>query len=238
MNGSNGSSFADAGGTNDMRQMTALGRGIEDDSFAVIDAEVGEHGVAPAEWQVVRRVIHATADFEFRTLMCLSADAIASGTRALRAGCPIVVDVKMIAVGLNEDRLRSYGCKVHGFISDADVVADAKAKNSTRATGAMAKAHRLGLLDGAIVAIGNAPTALLETLRLVREAGARPALVVGVPVGFVSAAESKEELIASRVPFIAARGRKGGSTIAVAILHALLYLAAHGEPAPTQREAP
>jgi precorrin-8X/cobalt-precorrin-8 methylmutase len=220
-----------------MRQMTARGRGIEDDSFAIIDAEVGAHGFAPAEWQVVRRVIHATADFEFKSLMRFSADAIASGTRALRAGCPVVVDVKMIAAGLSEERLASYGCEVRSFISDADVIAEATAKNSTRAIEAMSKAHRLGLLDGAIVAVGNAPTALLETLRLVREAGAKPALVLGVPVGFVSAAESKDVLLASSVPFIAARGRKGGSTIAVAILHALLYLAAHGGPAADRTEA-
>ena len=212
--------------TNDMRQMTALGRGIEDQSFAVIDAEVGPHEFAPDEWQVVRRVIHATADFEFRALVCFGHDAIASGVRALRAGCPLLVDVKMIAVGLNEARLASYGCKVHAFISDDDVIAEATARNSTRAIESMRKAHRLALLDGAVVAIGNAPTALLEVLRLVREERAKPALVVGVPVGFVSAAESKDALIASDVPFIAARGRKGGSAIAVAIVHALLMLSA------------
>jgi precorrin-8X/cobalt-precorrin-8 methylmutase len=237
MKGSNRLSPADADAANDMRQMTARGRGIEDDSFAIIDAEVGAHDFPPAEWQVVRRVIHATADFEFTSLMRFSADAIARGTQALHAGCPVVVDVKMIAVGLNEERLAAYGCKVHTFISDADVVAEARAKNSTRAIEATSKAHRLGLLDGAVVAVGNAPTALLETLRLVREAGARPALVIGVPVGFVSASESKEQLLASGVPFIAARGRKGGSTIAVAVLHALLYLAAHGEPAGDRRGA-
>ena len=210
--------------TNDMRQMTALGRGIEDQSFAVIDAEVGPHAFPADEWQVVRRVIHATADFEFPSLMRFSQGAIASGIRALKAGCPLLVDVKMIAVGLNEQRLASYGCKVHSFISDEDVIAEATARNSTRAIESMRKAHRLGLLDGAVVAIGNAPTALLEVLRLVREEGAKPALVIGVPVGFVSAAESKDALIASAVPFIAAHGRKGGSTIAVAIVHALLLL--------------
>jgi len=225
-------------GSNDMRQMTARGRGIEDSSFAIIDAEVGAHDFPPAEWQVVRRVIHATADFEFKSLMRFSRDAIAAGVRALRAGCPVVVDVKMIAVGLNEERLASYGCKVHGFISDEDVIAEAKAKNSTRAIEAMKKAHRLGLLDGAIVLVGNAPTALLETVRLVREEGAKPALVVGVPVGFVSAAESKEEVLGAGVPFIVARGRKGGSTIAVAILHALLYLAAHPEEGAEKGRAP
>jgi precorrin-8X/cobalt-precorrin-8 methylmutase len=210
----------------DMRQMTALGRGIEDQSFAIIDAEVGAHDFPPAEWQVVRRVIHATADFEFRSLMRFGEGAIAAGIRALRAGCPLLVDVKMIAAGLNEERLAAYGCRVQSFISDDDVIAGARANDTTRAIEAMRKAHRLGLLDGAVVAIGNAPTALLEVARLAREAGARPALVVGVPVGFVSAAESKEVLMASKVPFIVARGRKGGSPIAVAVVHALLMLSA------------
>jgi precorrin-8X/cobalt-precorrin-8 methylmutase len=211
----------------DMRQMTGRGRAIEDDSFAIIDREVGDHGLLAAEWQVVRRVIHATADFEFRELMALSGNAVQSGTLALRKGCPIVVDVKMIAVGLSAERLAAHGSDLHCFISDDDVIALAKQHDSTRAIEAMRKAHRLGLLDGAIVAIGNAPTALLELLRLARDEGARPALVVGVPVGFVSAAESKAALIDSALPFIASRGRKGGSTIAVAIVHALLYLLAH-----------
>lgn len=215
---------------NDMRQMTALGRGIEDESFAIIDAEVGEHAFSAEEWQVVRRVIHATADFEFQHLMAFGNDAIAAGIRALTSGFPLVVDVKMIAVGLNEQRLGAYGCQVHCFISDDDVIQSATQHNSTRAIEAMRKAHRLGLLEGAVVAVGNAPTALLEVLRLVREEGANPALVVGVPVGFVSAAESKHAAIASTVPYIASRGRKGGSTIAVAILHALLHLSVRATP--------
>jgi precorrin-8X/cobalt-precorrin-8 methylmutase len=209
---------------NDMRQMTNMGRNIEDSSFSIIDSEAGAHTFRADEWQVVRRVIHATADFEFKSLMSFSPDAIASGVSALKRGCPLVADVKMILAGLNEDRLAAYGCKTHCFISDEDVIAEAKAKNSTRAIEAMRKAHKLGLLDGAIVAVGNAPTALIETARLCKEAGAKPALVIGVPVGFVSAAESKEIAIAGGAPHIVARGRKGGSTIAVAIVHALLLL--------------
>jgi precorrin-8X/cobalt-precorrin-8 methylmutase len=212
--------------THDMRQMTALGRGIEDQSFAIIDAEIGPHDFPPAEWQVVRRVIHATADFEFQSLMRFGGGAIAAGIQALRGGCPLLVDVRMIAAGLNEQRLAAYGCRVHSFISDEDVIAAAKAHDTTRAVEAMRKAHRVGLLDGAVVAIGNAPTALLEVIRLAREEAARPALVIGVPVGFVSAAESKEALMESGVRFIAARGRKGGSPIAVAVVHALLMLSA------------
>jgi precorrin-8X/cobalt-precorrin-8 methylmutase len=209
---------------NDMRQMTGLGRSIEDGSFAIIDAEAGVHEFAPREWQVVRRVIHATADFEFKTLMRLSPGAIDAGVAALKRGAPVIADVKMILAGLNEDRLRAYGSATHCFISDEDVIALAKAQNSTRAIEAMRKAARLGLLDGAVVAIGNAPTALIETARLVKEASAKPALVIGVPVGFVSAAESKELALAMAAPHIVARGRKGGSTIAVAIIHALLLL--------------
>lgn len=215
---------------NDMRQMTTLGRSIEDGSFAIIDREAGAHDFGPAEWQVVRRVIHATADFEFKTLLRFHPGAVRAGVAALQGGCPLLVDVKMIAAGLNEERLSSYGCKVHSFISDEDVIATAKANNSTRAIEAMRKAHRLNLLNGAVVAIGNAPTALLELARLIREEAARPALIIGVPVGFVSAAESKEVTLELSTPFIVASGRKGGSPIAVAIIHALLLLSAK-EPA-------
>jgi precorrin-8X/cobalt-precorrin-8 methylmutase len=209
---------------NDMRQMTTLGRDIEEASFAIVDREAGAHSFSPSEWQVVRRVIHATADFEYKLVMRFSRDAVAAGIAALRAGCPVVVDVKMIAAGLSEERLAAYGCQVHSFISDPDVIAAAKAASSTRAIEAMRKAHRLGLLDGAVVAIGNAPTALLETVRLIGEEGARPALVLGVPVGFVSAVEAKEASLGLPVPYIVAQGRKGGSPVAVAILHALLAL--------------
>jgi precorrin-8X/cobalt-precorrin-8 methylmutase len=212
-----------------MRQMTALGRSIEESSFATVDAEAGPHAFAQEEWEVVRRVIHATADFDFKTLMCFQGDAVRAGVSALRRGCPIVVDVKMIEVGLNADRLRAYGCKVHSFISDEDVISAAREKNSTRAAEAMRKAQREGLLDGAVIAIGNAPTALLETAHLLGECATsaiRPALVVGVPVGFVSAAESKEAILKAGVPSIVARGRKGGSPVAVAVIHALLLLSA------------
>jgi len=212
-----------------MRQMTGTGRKIEDESFSIIDHEVGPHSIPADQWAVVRRVIHATADFEFKTLMQFHPDAVRCGIEALRKGCPIIVDVKMITAGLNEQRLGAYGCRVHSYISDDDVIATAQEKNSTRAIEAMRKAARLGTLNGAIVAVGNAPTALLETVRLVREENARPALLIGVPVGFVSAAESKEAAIGlEQVPSIVSRGRKGGSSIAVAIIHALLLLSVGG----------
>lgn len=209
---------------NDMRQMTGLGRTIEDGSFAIIDHEAGSHSFADAEWQVVRRVIHATADFEFKELIRFQGDAVASGVTALRSGCPLLVDVKMITAGLNQERLDAYGCTIHSFISDQDVIETAKRSNSTRAIESMRKAHRLGILNGAIVAIGNAPTALLEIVRLVQEESAAPALIVGVPVGFVSATESKEAVSSIPTPAIISSGRKGGSPIAVAIIHALLLL--------------
>jgi precorrin-8X/cobalt-precorrin-8 methylmutase len=214
----------------DMRQMTALGRSIEDSSFAIIDREVGPHLHSAEDWEVVRRVIHATADFEFKELMELHPEAVSRGIQALKGGCPIVCDVQMIIAGLNKDRLESYGCKTHSFISDPEVIQRAKERNSTRAIESFRKARGLGVLDGSIIAVGNAPTALLEVNRMIREDGLKPALIVGVPVGFVSAAESKEAIkqLAQvgfpEVPYIVARGRKGGSTIAVSIIHALLLL--------------
>jgi precorrin-8X/cobalt-precorrin-8 methylmutase len=209
----------------DMRQMTEQGRRIETDSFAIIDSEVGAHSFPAHEWQIVRRVIHSTADFEFKELMAFHPDALSSGTRALKRGCPLVLDVQMIAAGLNQERMQYFGCQTWCSISDHDVIARAKELNSTRAIESMRKLHSMGKLEGSIIAIGNAPTALLEVLRLIAEEYARPALIIGVPVGFVSAAESKELLMQCQVPWLVARGRKGGSTIAVAILHALFALA-------------
>lgn len=220
---------------NDMRQMTRLGRAIEEGSFAIVDREAGEHDFEAGAWSVVRRVIHATADFEFKSSMRFHPGAISAGVEALRSGCALVVDVRMIEVGLSQPRLAAYGCTTHCFISDEDVIATAKANNSTRAIESMRKAARLGLLDGAIVAVGNAPTALLECKRMIEAGEARPALIVGVPVGFVSAAESKAALLELDVPYIVALGRKGGSPIAVAIVHALLQLSEKlRAPEPTE----
>ena len=210
----------------DMRQMTGTGRRIENSSFDIVDREAWPHDHGPREWQVVRRVIHATADFEFKHLTRFSEDALDSGIAAIQRGAPMYVDVKMIRVGTNARRLAHFGIDVHCFVSDEDVIAKAKAADSTRSIEGVRKAWDQGLIDGAIVAVGNAPTALLELIRLVREEGAKPALVVGMPVGFVNAAESKEELLSAGIPYIITRGRKGGSTIVVATLHALLSMAA------------
>ena len=207
-------------------QLTQAGQQIEHDSFAIVDAEAGSHAYSPAQWQVVRRIIHATADFEFNGLTCFHPQAIAAALQAVARGAPIVADVEMICVGLSRPRLAHFGSSTHQFISDQDVIARANAENSTRAVQAMRKAHEQKLLNGGIVAIGNAPTALLEVLRLIREQRVRPALIVGMPVGFVSAAESKKLLSEiTDIPWITITGRKGGSTLVVATIHAILALA-------------
>ena len=215
-------------------QLTAAGRAIEHDSFAIIDREVGPHAYRPEQWPLVRRMIHANADFEFNGLTAFHPAAMSAGLARILAGdTPLVADVEMICVGLSAPRLAHFGIHTHQFISDPDVIATARAEDTTRAVQAMRKAWRLGLLDRAIIGIGNAHTALIEVVRLIREAGLRPALVIGMPVGFVAAAESKDLLMEiDNVPWIAIRGRKGGSTLVVAAVHALLGLAeAHQHPA-------
>lgn len=207
-------------------QLTQAGQQIEHDSFAIVDQEVGKHNYSAEQWPLVRRMIHATADFEFNGLTRFHPGAIAAGVAAMLNGKPIIADVEMICVGVSRPRLAHFGVDLHQFISDPDVIEAARAVNTTRAVQAMRKAHKQGLLDGAIVAIGNAPTALLEVVRLINEAQARPALIIGMPVGFVSAAESKQivsEL--NNTPWIITHGRKGGSTLVVAAIHALLALA-------------
>ena len=208
-------------------QLTAAGRAIEHDSFAIIDAEAGPVDYTAEQWLLVRRMIHANAGFEFNGLTAFHPNAMQAGLAAvLKGGTPIVADVEMICVGLSKPRLKHFGMTTHHYISDDDVIEQAKAEETTRAVQAMRKAHRAGKLDGAIIGIGNAPTALIEVIRLIREEGAKPALIVGMPVGFVSAAESKDLLMTvNDVPWVAIKGRKGGSTLVVAAIHALLGLA-------------
>jgi precorrin-8X/cobalt-precorrin-8 methylmutase len=208
-------------------QLTAAGRAIEHDSFAIIDAEAGPHNYTAEQWPLVRRMIHANADFDFNGLTAFHPDAIRAGLAAiLKGGTPIVADVEMICVGLSRPRLGHFGMTTHHYISDPDVIEQARAEGTTRAVQAMRKAQRQGALAGAIVGIGNAPTALIEVVRLIREEGVRPALIVGMPVGFVSAAESKSLLMTvGDIPWVAIAGRKGGSTLVVAAIHALLGLA-------------
>ena len=208
-------------------QLTAAGRAIEHDSFAVIDREVGPHAYSAQQWPIVRRMIHANADFDFNGLTDFHPQAVEAGLAAVLGGnTRVVADVEMICVGLSRPRLAHFGMATHQFISDSDVIEAAKAQGTTRAVQAMRKAHRHRLIDGAIVGSGNAPPALIELVRLMNDEGAQPALVVGMPVGFVSAAESKDLIAAQHaVPWVVIRGRKGGSTLVVAAIHALLGLA-------------
>lgn len=211
-----------------MKQMTRDGQAIENGSFSIIDQEIeqfhGGHQFTDQQWQVVRRAIHTTGDFEFASLFRFSEGAVTKGIEALKKGCPIISDVTMITSGLSAQRLSVYGNKTHCFISDEDVIATAKEHGETRAIWSMRKARDLGLLNGSIVGIGNAPTALYEVLRMVEAGEATPALIVGIPVGFVKAVESKQALLEQdKVPTIASIGRKGGSPIVVSSIHALLY---------------
>jgi precorrin-8X/cobalt-precorrin-8 methylmutase len=205
------------------RPVTTKPQEIEDLSFQMIADELGAHDFAPEQFPIVQRVIHATADFELGRSVVFHPDAVRAGIQAIQAGKPIVADVQMVQVGINKMRLGKFGSDARVYISDSDVMAEAKRLGTTRAIVAMRKA--VAEAEGGIFAIGNAPTALLELIRLVREGVAKPGLIVGVPVGFVSAAESKEELLKLNVPFITNLGRKGGSPTAVAIVNALAMMA-------------
>ncbi|MCF8565436.1 precorrin-8X methylmutase [Alicyclobacillus tolerans] len=196
---------------------------IEAKSFEMIAEELGPHSFTDEQFPVVQRVIHASADFELGKSLVFHPEAIQAGVRAIREGRAIVADVQMVQAGISKPRIAQYGGDVHVYISDPDVAAKAKALNTTRAIISVRKACEAH--PGAVFAIGNAPTALLELIRLVKEGWANPSLIVGVPVGFVSAAESKEELMKLDIPFIANRGRKGGSPVAVAAVNALSLLA-------------
>ncbi len=212
-------------------QLTRAGQKIEHSSFATVDAEAGDRGrYTEEQWPLVRRMIHATADFEFNGLTEFHPGAMRAGLNAIAAGSPVIADVEMICVGLSRPRLAHFGVRTHQFISDDDVIEKARAEGTTRAVQAMRKAQEKGLVDGSIIGIGNAPTALLEVIRLIREEGVRPALIVGMPVGFVSAAESKDAVAElTDVPWVITRGRKGGSTLVVSAIHAMLALAEQRE---------
>ncbi|OBA02365.1 precorrin-8X methylmutase [Paenibacillus polymyxa] len=207
----------------DFKPLTVQPQEIEGKSFAMITEELGEHPFTAEQYPVVQRVIHASADFELGRSMVFHPKAIEAGIAAIRTGQPVVADVQMIQAGLSKDRIRQFGGDVHVYISDPDVMEEAKRLNTTRAIISMRKAIQAG--EGGIYAIGNAPTALLELIRLVKEGAAKPGLVIGMPVGFVSAAESKDELRKLDIPFITNIGRKGGSTIVVAALNAISLMA-------------
>ena len=203
---------------------TRKGQSIENESMEIIDREVGSHPYSDMEWPIVRRIIHATADFDFagKNKIVLHKDAIKSGTSALKNGCSIITDVNGVIGGLNKQNPKDFGNDIICNISDPGLAERAKQENKTRAQMSMRVAA--SEMNGGIVAIGNAPTALLEVIKMIRVWALKPALVIGIPVGFVSAAESKEELQTIDVPFITNVGRKGGSSCAASIVNALFKL--------------
>lgn len=195
---------------------------IEKRSFEIIESELGDRIIPEDIKPIVMRVIHTTADFEYCDNLCFSPDAIETAAKILRRGAVIVTDTNMAKSGINNSALKKLGCEVMCFMSDEDVAKEAKKFGTTRAVASVNKAAKLD--KPVIYAVGNAPTALIRLNELILNKRFIPALVIGVPVGFVNVVQSKELIMSSGVPYIVARGRKGGSTVAAAICNALLYM--------------
>ena len=194
---------------------------IERRSFEIIARELGDRKLDPEYDLLIRRVIHTTADFDYADNLTFSPGAMRILTDAIRAGCDVVTDTTMAQSGINKRALSRFGGAARCFIGDADVAEEARRRDETRSLISMEKAART--LGPCVFAIGNAPTALFSICDLVRAGKLAPRLVVGVPVGFVNVVEAKEELMKLGVPYIVARGRKGGSNVAAAIINAALY---------------
>ncbi len=211
-------------GTATSRAMSERAFEIEKKSFEIIDSEIGNHGYTQLQWPIVRRVIHATADFDFagKGKILFHAKAIESAFNAIMNKCTIVTDVDMLLAAVNKKSIADLGLRTTCYISDDKVAEEARRYGRTRSEVAMR--HAASEMDGGIVAIGNAPTALNEVIKMIREDVSKPALVVGIPVGFVSAPESKAELAKMDLPFITNVGRKGGSPAASSIMNAILLL--------------
>ena len=204
---------------------TKKGQSIEDASMQMIEDEIGIHQYNEKEWPIVRRIIHSTADFDFanKNKLIFQKDAISSGMNALRNGCSIVVDVNGVIGGFNKQNPKDFGNDIICNISKPEIMDLAKKEGKTRSQVSMRAA--ISDIDGGVVVIGNAPTALIEVIKMVKEGIVKPALIVGIPVGFICAAESKEELAKlEETPFITNLGRKGGSSSASAIINAIFKL--------------
>jgi len=213
-------------GTASSRAMAERAFEIEKRSFEIIDSEVGKHDYNKLEWAIVRRVIHATADFDFagKGRILFHEKAIESALDAIRRKCTIVTDVDMVLAAINKKSVADLGLRTVCYISDSRLAEESRKTGRTRSELAMRQAAKD--MEGGIVVIGNAPTALYEVVSMIKESVTKPALVVGIPVGFVSAPESKEELSKmSTIPFITNIGRKGGSPAASSIVNAILLLA-------------
>ena len=194
---------------------------IEGKSMEIIMDLMEEKKWQEPELSVVRRCIHTSADFEYEKNLCFSDQAVSKGIRALRNGADIVTDTRMAMAGINKRKLAYYGGLVHCFIDEESVIREAKERGVTRSAICMERGAKIK--KPVIFVIGNAPTALIHLYELIQEKKVRPELVVGVPVGFVNVVESKELMMKADVPWIIAKGRKGGSNIAAAICNALLY---------------
>ncbi len=197
---------------------------IVEESFALIDQEFGPHNLTPAEYAVIRRVIHSTADFDFKHLVSFSPGAIAAGLGAIQAGCPILVDVTMVRQGIVSMVQRTFQNPLLTAISLVEAAAPGRTRTETGLLQGLAQAPE------AIVVIGNAPTALLSLCDQIEAGAARPALVVGAPVGFVATEVAKQRLAQLATPQIRVAGRKGGSAVAAAIVNALLVMARNQMP--------
>ena len=199
---------------------------IEKRSMEIITSELNGRTWPEPEFSVVKRCIHTSADFDYADNLVFSEDAANIGVQALRGGADIVTDTKMAAAGINKKKLEAYGGRVHCYISDDDVVAEAKARGCTRATVSMERGAEVAREKPLVYAVGNAPTALVRICELVED-GLRPAMVIGAPVGFVNVVEAKEMLIETLdrhgIPYIGPRGRKGGSNIAATICNSMIY---------------
>jgi len=197
---------------------------IEKLSFKIIDSEAGDHEFEPVEWRIVQRMIHTTADFEYIKNVRFHPKAINAGIKAIQRGCRIITDTNMAKTGIRKGEVSLFKCKVYCFIGDSDIAEKSKKEGITRAEASVNKAFDTDQ-DG-IYVVGNAPTALFRLIKLVKEKKAVPDLVIGVPVGFVNAKESKDALIELDIPYISNVGRKGGSNLAASIVNALLIIAA------------
>lgn len=194
---------------------------IEKRSMEIIEEELGAIQLPAAEKNIIKRVIHTSADFEYARTLRFSTDAVAKGLAALQQGCTIVTDTNMAYMGISQRGLDTLHSTKVCFMADADVAKIAKAQGTTRAVACMDKA--CAVRGPLIIAVGNAPTALLRLDELIRAGKIHPDLVIGVPVGFVNVVYAKDIIMQSGVPYIVAKGRKGGSTIAAAICNALIY---------------
>jgi precorrin-8X/cobalt-precorrin-8 methylmutase len=200
------------------------GYAIEAESFRIVEEEMGEHAYSPLEFPLVRRVIHATADFEVGNSLIFSEGAVQGGMEAIREGSPIITDINMVASGISRIGMeRLGGGEVLCRIADPEVQKQSDALGVTRSAAAMRSFG--SMIARSVVVIGNAPTALREVLRMREEDGITPGLLIAVPVGFVDAAESKEALAKSDLTYITNRGRKGGTPVAVSLMNALIRLA-------------